>query len=350
MRGEITLKISGKRFNFFDNFSVTLKYDSIASVFSFEGVYDPKNEGQRQLFRPLSFNKAELFHNDQLFLTGEILNISTGLGGTSSLASLSGYSLPGILEDCPIPLDLYPLQFDNLTLIEIAEKIIKPFGLKLIVDPSVNSIASKKYEKTNSEPEKSIKEFLTDLATQRNIVLTHDVSGNLFLTRANVNNRSVATYEEGAPSTNITLSVDGQKIHSKITTMKQATIGTDVSGEETISNSLIKKYRPGVKTQNSGTNDDVISFARKERASELRAINLTIETDRWQWYDGKVLRLIQPNSIIDVISPSNFIDTRTRFFVEEVTFTGSKEIERATINCVLPACYTGEEPNNIFSI
>ena len=91
------------------------------------------------------------------------------------------------------------------------------------------------------------------------------------------------------------------------------------------------------------------SFAKKSRGSELRAIQLTIETDRWQWYDGKRLRLIQPNSIIDVISPSNNINRRTRFFVEEVTFEGSTTVNKAVLKCVLPECYTGGEPKNVFA-
>lgn len=346
---EISLKINGKKFNFFTKFDIELKYNSIASTFSFDGNYDPASEGHKSLFKPLSFNRTQLYYESELFLTGIITGTSTSGSAVSSLANLAGYSLPGVLEDCPIPVDLYPLQFDQLNLIEITNKLVGKFGLSLIVDSAIRSEASKVYEKIAAEPGKSIKEFLSELAGQRNIVLTHDTSGRVVMTRANVSQRSVATYDENVPSTNIALTVNGQAIHSKLTAMKQATIGTDVEGESTVSNSLISIYRPGIALQDSGNNDATESFAKKSRGSELRAIDLTIETDRWQWYDGKRLRLIQPNSIIDVISPSNYINRRTRFFVESVSFEGTTGINRAILKCVLPECYTGENPRNIFA-
>lgn len=346
---EVNLKIKGKKFNYFNSFMVTLKYNSLGSVFSFDGLYDPQSEGQKTLFKPLSFQQVQIYYAGELFLTGTITGTNTSISEKSSLANLAGYSLPGVLEDCPVPVDLYPLQFDQLNLIEITEKLTKKFGLKLIVDSSIRSAASKTYEKISSEPNKSIKDFIAELAGQRNIVLTHDVYGRVILTRANVSSRSVATYDENVPATAISLSCNGQEMHSKLTAMKQATIGTDVTGEATATNSLIPVYRPGIALQDSGNNDDTESFAKKTRGSELRGIQLTITTDRWQWYDGKRLRLIMPNSLIDVISPSNHINNRTRFFVEEVSFEGTTTVNTAVLKCVLPECYTGGTPKNIFA-
>lgn len=345
---EIELKINGKRFNFFNAFEITLKYNSVGSTFSFEGSYDPSIEAQKSLFKPLSYNLVQLYYNGELFLTGRLLNTSTSISGTSTLANISGYALPGVLEDCQIPIDVYPLQFNGLNLKQITEKLIQPFGIELVIDSVVQSEVTKIYEKISSEPGSTIKQFIAMLAGQRNVVLTHNTSGSLVLTRANVSNRSIATYDENIPSTNVGLTVNGQQIHSKITIMKQATIGTDVAGEDTVSNSLIDIYRPTVKIQSSGDNDDTKDYAEKERGSELRGIQLTIETDRWQWYDGKKLRLIQPNNIIDVISPNNFINNRTRFFVEACNFTGSTDINTVVLKCVLPECYTGIQPKNIF--
>lgn len=346
---ELELKINGERFNFFNTFEVSLKYNSVGSTFSFEGTYDPSDKAQKRLFKPLSYNLVQLYYAGELFLTGRSLNTSTSISGNSSLASISGYAIPGVLEDCQIPIDQYPLQYDGLNLKQITEKLIQPFGIKLVVDSAVSSEVLKVYEKIASEPGSTIKNFIATLAGQRNIVVTHDIYGRLVLTRANVKSRSIATYDENVPATNIGLTVNGQQIHSKITTMKQATIGTDVAGENTVYNSLIGVYRPAVKVQTSGDNDDTENFAKKERGSELRGIQLTVETDRWQWYDGRKLRLIQPNKIIDVISPNNFMDKRTRWFVEGCTFSGSTDVNTAVLQCVLPQCYTGAQPKNIFA-
>jgi len=343
---ELSLKISGKRFDFFDKFDVSLIYNSFASTFSFEGLI--VNDEQKALFKPLSFHDVQVLFGDDIFLTGTGLNTSMSIENSQSLGGISGYSKPGVLEDCEIPVSSYPLQSDGLSLKQITEKLLKPFGLKLIIDGSVSTEANKVYQKSTAEQSQKIKDYLTELAKQRNIVITHDFEGNLVFTRLNVNIPSVATYVEGMPTTKISLSVNGQGFHSDISVQKQATIEVDSPGEQNIKNSLISKFRPTVKKQTSGDNNDTESSAEMIRASELRNITLTIETDRWKWTDGKKVNIIKPNMIIDVLSPSNFINKKTRFFVERVDYKGDNSGSSAVLSCVLPECYTGKQPKNLF--
>jgi prophage tail gpP-like protein len=344
---ELSLKISGQRFDFWNNFSLSLVYNSLSSVFSFDGLILTKE--QRNLFKPLSYHNAQILFNDELLLTGTILNNTGSVENSDSLGNISGYSKPGVLEDCEIPLSLYPLQFDNMSLKEIAEKLCKPFGLSVIVDSQVNDQAVKKYDKIACEPDKNIKDFLSELCKQRNIILTHSDGGNVVLTRLRKDEPSVATYVEGMPSTKISLSVNGQAFHSSISVQKQASIGTDVEGEETIENDYIPAYRPTVRKQSAGKNDDTENSAKMIRGSELRGIQLTVETDRYTWWDGKRLRPLRPNHIIDIESPTNYLTRRTRFFVESVDYTGNQDGVRAIIKAVLPECYSGEIPKIRFA-
>lgn len=344
---ELSLKISGKKFDFFNGFNLSLSYNSIASIFSFDGLKN--NTEQKNLFKPLSYHEAKVYFGNELLLTGTILNTSTSSENTDALANISGYSKTGVLEDCEIPVSLYPLQSDKLSLKEIAEKLIKPFGIKLIVSNQVLAEASKKYENSNTEPDSSIASYLLNLAKQRKIVITHDASGNLVFTRTITNERSVATYIEGMPSTKISLSVNGQGFHSDISVLKQASLEVDTTGEKAIQNNLIPQFRPTVKKQSAGDNDDTESSAESIRSSELRNIVLTIETDRWKWTDGKNTSIIKPNHIIEVQSPSNYLKNRTRFFVEKVDYKGDNESISATLTCVLPEVYTGGTPKNVFA-
>jgi len=343
---ELSLKISGKKFDFFNEFQLSLEYNSMASTFSFSGLI--LTDEQKELFRPLSFHDVQVLFGDEILLTGTALSTSTSVENQQTLGGISGYSKAGVLEDCEIPLSLYPLQTDKLTLKEITEKLIKPFGLKLIVDSSVFVKANKKYEKSTAEPDQKIKDYVTELAIQRNIVVTHNSTGDIIFTSVNIINPPVAYYYEGMPSTSISLSVNGQGMHSEITVQKQATIEIDTPGVKTISNSFITKYRPSVNKQTSGDNNDTDPTVQMIRASELRNITLTIQTDRWKWSDGKKETIIKPNQIIEVLSPSNFINNRTKWFVEKVDYSGNHEGTSATISCVLPECYNTNEPKNIF--
>jgi prophage tail gpP-like protein len=344
---ELSLKISGQKFDFWNNFQLNLVYNSLSSTFSFDGlVLTPE---QKKLFKPLSYHSCQVLFNNEVLLTGTILNTSTSVDNNICLGNITGYSKPGVLGDCEIPISLYPLQFDNMSLKEITEKLITPFGLKLSIDSSLTDIANKKYDTIAAEPEQTINDFLTKLCKTKNIILTHNEVGNVVFARHRKDDSSVATYIEGKPSTNIKLSVNGQAMHSEITGQKQASIGTDVAGEVTIQNDYIPTYRPTTKKQDTGKNDDTENSVNMIRGSELRGIQLTIETDRYKWFDGRTMRPLRPNHTIDVESPSNFITDRTRFFVESVEYTGNQEGIKAVIHGVLPECYSGEVPKIRFS-
>ncbi len=359
------LKIAGKRYDFFDEFTLNLSYNNIASAFTFSGFFDPDNKTQRELFRPLQYKSVEVYGYGKKLLTGTILNTSTSVSNTKDLATVSGYSKTGVLGDSSIPLEMYPLQFDNLTLKEIATKLITPFGISLSsnsifaegetqsqdknLDGDIQKGLNAKFDKTNADIGVSVADYLNDICKQRGLVLTHNQYGQLVITKPDTSRKSIATYIEGKPSTRIALSVNGQDLSSRITAVKQASIGTDQEGEASVNNNLVSVKRDRVVTQNSGSNDDAISVAKNTLANQYRAIRLTIETDRWQWYDGKTLRIIQPNQIIEVESPNNFLKKRTRFFVERVNFTGDRKEEKATITAVLPESFTGDPvQNNIF--
>lgn len=342
----LSLKISGQRFSYFNEFSVTLKYNSVASVFSFSGL--AISDKQRNLFKPLSFHDAVVMYGDEVLLTGNTLNNSYSSESKDSLANISGYSKTGVLSDTNIPVSLYPLQSDKLSLKEITEKILKPFDITLTVDDLVATLANKKYAKSTADHDSTIISYLIKLAAQRNIVISHTDDGKLLFTQANVSESVKAVYSDNMPSTKIGLSVNGQAMHSEITTIKQATIDNENAGEKTIYNSLIPVFRPTVKKQTSGDNDDSELAAKAIRSSELRNIVLTINTDRWTWFNGKTESIIKPNSIIEVVSPINYIKRKTKFFVESVNYKGNTKETVATIKCVLPEVYTGEQPNLIF--
>lgn len=344
---EISLKISGQRFDFFNEFNISLVYNSVSSVFSFDGLVI--TEAQKNLFRPLQYRETKVLFGNETLITGTLLNTSTSVENSILMGNISGYSKTGILEDCDIPVSLYPLQSDNLSLKEITEKIIAKFGIKLVVNSNVLTESNKKYPSVNAEIGQKIISYITELAKQRNIIVTHDNNGNLLFTKLNLVQPSVATYIEGMPSTSISLSANGQGMHSEITMQKQVTIEVDVAGEQTVNNTLIPVYRPIVSKQKSGDNDDTQSGVEMIRSAELRNISVIIETDRWKWTDGRVINIIKPNNIIEIQSPSNFINNRTRFFVEKVDYNGNNEGIRATITCVLSEVYSGNQPKNIFA-
>lgn len=340
---------------YFNNFTLNLKYDSIASTFGIEFYFDPKNKEHAELACVSHYHECILQHNGETLITGYIISQAFLSQAKKQLVQLGGYSKPGVLEDCEIPTNLYPLQADGLTLKEITKKLIAPFNLGLVIDGIAAKDSNQKFTldekldaaitKTNAKENQNIKSYLTEMATQRNIILSHDVKGNLLFTEAKTNKAPIFHVEAGVIATSIKMSFNGQAIHSQIEVVKQADSGGGEAGYAIIKNPYCPiVFRPKVITQSSGDTNTIEEFAKNALAAELKNIFVTIIIDRWE-VDGK---LIKPNNIITIYSPENYIYKKTKFFIESVSFKGDNKEQVATLICVLPCVYDRTTPKNIF--
>ena len=344
----IRIKIDNKDYEGFGNVALNLTFDAVASTFSFDAYFDPENPAHRDLLRPLKYREVKIYDDSTLLLTGYILSHRYSAQSRNSLVPVSGYSKTGILEDVSIPVDLYPLETTNKSLKEIAAKLIEPFGIGLVIDSEVAAEAEKLYDKSTSSGSDTVAGYLSQLASQRNIILTHTASGDLRLARPKKSKAAIATYIENMPAVTIDLEVNGQGMHSETTVMRQGSVTDDINGEATKKNVLVGQYRPLTKEQTKGGNGDTESAADNAAAAELQNIALTITSDRWTWYDGRRLSVSTPDHYINVNSPSCFLSNTSTWFVKSVTLTESDKQRAATLYCVLPESFNGEEPKNIF--
>lgn len=346
------LRINNKEFEFFNDFTLTLNYNNVASTFSFRAFFDPLNTDHRGLFKPFTYPRIQVRSDEgELLLTGFVVNNTFTDSSKDELVTLSGYSLPGVLEDCEIPIELYPLQSDGKTLKEITEAIIRPFGLNLVISSDVSDRANQVYEKNVADEGQSIKSYLSELAAQKNIVLSHTAAGSLLFTQARVKSKAVAHLGESLSSTKLALSTTGQPMHSTITVQKQVDLENDNAGEETIVNPFVTTtFRPKTKSQNSGDDIDTVQALRNSLSSEISNIKLKIDTDRWEWIKNGVTEIMKPNNIITVHNHNIYIYRITKFFVESIVFTGNKNAETAALNCVIPEVYNSQTPSNIFDL
>lgn len=339
------LKIKGQKIDFFNEFEMSMKYDAIASTFSCLFYFDPANGKISELAHVGHYHKMTVEHNDETLITGYILSQSFNDGPVKTLASLGGYSLSGVLEDCEIPTSLYPLQSDGLSLREIAQKLIAPFGLSMVIDSSVSSKMDEVYDTSTANVSQTVKGYLCELASQKNIIVGHTSGGALLFTKASTGKKPILHLERGIPGTKMSLSFNGQGMHSSITVVKEPGEDGGNAGESTVNNPFVPfVFRPRVKTQNSGDDIDTEQSAKNALAEELKNIKLTITTDRWE-IDSKV---IKPNNIITVTNPEIFLYDKTKWFIESVNLKGDNISTTATLTCVLPSVYDGSDPHNFF--
>lgn len=342
------LKVDNKAVDHFNNFKLSLKFDSVASTFSFDFDYNPQSQEHKALFRPGGFKSCTLEHNGELLLTGTTLANGSGSSSVPELQTIGGYSKPGILEDCEMPISAYPLQSDGLNLNQIANKICGAVGLKMVVDPAVQKLMSRVFETSTAKENQNLKSYLTSLAAQLNITITHTPKGELWFTKAKTIQEPLLNIDltsGSIPGTSFALANNWQGMHESITVQKQADAEGGNAGQSTINNPYgagSRRFR--VKSQSSGDDITTGEAARNALSEELRGIKYTITTDRWQ-VNNKILK---PNNIISVIDPVNHLYKKTLWFIESIDLEGTIASTTATINCCLPEVYNNNTPKNIY--
>lgn len=352
MKG-ISLKINdrfrNRQVQFFNEISLNLEHASVASPFGFNFYFDPNNFEHKEFACVTHYHEVELFYNDELLIKGNIFNNKFKVSSKKELSSVSGYSLPGVLNDCEIPVSMYPLQNDGLSLRQIAQKLIAPFKIEMIIDSSVSERMNKSFDTSTASEHQTVASYLTELATQKNIVISHDNNGRLLFTESKTSLKPILDFDltkETPFGNTFEFEVDGQSMHHKITVQKDADPEGGNAGEYTLRNPYVLQsvFRPTVKSQSSGDDIDTQLVARRALSNELRAVKLTITMDRWD-IDGKIMR---PNNVISIFAPELYIWRKTNFFIESINFTGSSTETIATLNCVLPEVYNNKVPVSIF--
>lgn len=351
MELRINDRIRTRKVKFFNGYTLSLRFDSVASSFGFNGYYNSKNQEHIDLYCIGHYHIVYLEHNGELILTGNITNEKFNDQEKEELVGFSGYSKAGVLEDCTIPPTLYPLQNDNLSLREIASRLIAPFGIKMIVHGVVNAAMDEPYEKTTAEPTQKIKDYLMELAAQKDIVISHNANGDLVFTKAQTGQLPILRFnknkKESIPFDKMELEYEGQGMHSHIYAIKQASKDGGNAGEFEIINPFVINtvYRPLTIVQSSGTDNDTEKVARQALAAELKNLRIKITTDRWE-VDGKI---IKPNSIVSVVNPDVYLFKETKLFVEQIDFVGDPERTVATLTCCLPEVYNGQVPKYLWA-
>lgn len=345
----ITIKVNGTNFDFFDSYDIGLRFDTIASTFSFNAVFDSQNSLHRSLFKPLSYSDVQIYWNGGLILTGVMINTSFSDSAKYETAKISGYSKTGILEDCTIAQESYPLDFEKLTLLEIATKLCDPFGITVVTDLSSEdlNIANLEIKSDSAKETQTVKSYLSSLCNQRNLILTHNEKGQLLITKVKARSNPVQHFvPESNPSTKMTIAVNGQAMFSETLVMKQASVDTDNAGQSTVTNPLVSTRRTTTAIQSSGTDNDTEKAANNLLSKQLKNIKLTINCDRNTFDNGN---LFKPNNVITVQNDEIYLFNRAYFFIEVVTLKGSNKENVAGLTCVLPEVYTKEQPKNIFA-
>lgn len=359
--------IQGNECNFFTSGSISLKLDSIASTFEFAARFSAQNKEHQEMFKPLQYKDVEIFNKkNKLIFTGTILNHRFTSNKGRELVIISGYSKCGILEDVTVPTSAYPLESNGKSFIEIARQLCGLFGINVLVSDQAMSVSqttvkseqknlkeksefenlkakSKSvFKRTSAEPTETIKDYLSKLAGQKNIILSHNEKGEVLIFQPSYDQKPKYFFTKGN-SLSMSADYNGQALHSEINTIRQPT--DENSGVSTIDkakNPLIGKYRPTTKILSSGEDTDTKEAAKNEIASELKSIIVGVELQG-------LFDEIYPGEIVNVHNHFIYCYAYNRFMVDSITLKFDEKSDTTTLGLVVPETFTGgPKIRNIF--
>lgn len=355
----VSVKINGAIVNHFTAGTISLKLDSIASTFEFSSRFSANKKEHQEMFKPLQYKTVEIFNSaDNLVFTGTILNHRFKSDKGRNLLVISGYSKSGILEDVSVPVKEYPLESTNRSLKDIADRLCGLFGINVVIAEQAKTItetivkgkkkkttlkstlsdlqakAKSVFGRTSASPSESIKEYLAKLASQKNIVLTHNHKGEVLLFQPDLNQLPKYFFTKGN-SLSMTADFNGQQMHSDVYVVRQPSDdNAGVSTSDHAKNSLVGVYRPTTKILSSGEDTDTKNGALNEVASELKNIAVTVELQGL--YDD-----IYPGEIVNCHNHYIYCYAYNRFLVDTITMKFDESSETTTLGLVVPESFTG---------
>lgn len=336
---DVSVIIDQQRYGFWSDVEVRLPIDSFSTV-SFSAPFEPVRAEFRATFRPFTFKPLEVRIGDSVLFNGTMVGVHPNFTANERKVDVTGYALPGVLDDCSAPGKSVPLEFKKVKLRVIAQTLARPFGLSV----QFNADDGAPFDKVALEESKKIFEFLTELAQQRNLVLTNTTDGVLLCWKSVEPGNPVASLVEGVPPvTSVSASFSPQEYFSEITGFASAKRGRKGS-KYTQKN----PHLPGVLRPMSFRLDDTEKGdAPEETRAKLGRMFATVcevtveDLPTWRDPSGE---LWAPNTTIMLEAPSAMVYRPYEFLVRAVTFKQSAEKETATLELVLPGSFSGTIP------
>ncbi|MCX8816963.1 phage baseplate assembly protein [Vibrio parahaemolyticus] len=344
---DVIISINGEVYKVWDNFSVTLNFGAIADTFSFRIPFFPDDASQREAFRPFSYNAVTVWIGKDKLLTGVLVDISPTVGDSREV-SISGYSRCGVLQDVTFSPSQYPIEYNQVSLINLTKDVVKPFGLTAGASADAKSTVSGNlnpdplFERIIASPTGRIGSFLSKLAAQQGVVLGCDSDGNVHYDVASPEKASYELIEGIPPLVKASAKYQGQKRYSHFSGLTQDWLGSTDVRVSLHDESAVKRgvFRPITLLEKDVTEGQINTLVKSQMGrnlSDASPISLTLSD--WRNSEGK---LFSKNERLLLTAESIMIYKKTEFLSKSVTFSRSSTGGKvANLSLALPENYGG---------
>lgn len=335
---EIAIRLGGKVFKGWTASRISRNIDTIADGFSFELPYDPDNSELRNLTRPYSYTKADLFIGGELFIAGQCVKWAPGAQRDSTKKTIDVRTIAGHTIECMA--SKKALEYNNQSLADISTDMLSAYGLT----PLFFDGDSDDFTKVTKEITETDFSFLTKLAQQKGFMITSSDDGGMAFLRAAVNGKPIARLVEGESyMENITAVYDGTRRFSSFMAVSES---PGVSGNSyTLDDPSIPIYRPfafSADDLEGGNLETAVQWKRSRSLADSTTLKAIITG--WRNPDGQLWR---ENMVVSVLAPSVDIHTETNYIVKGIDLTKDEQAgDVITLSLILPQAYTLDFPDS----
>jgi prophage tail gpP-like protein len=335
---EVALLIAGKRFRFWSNIIINRSIDNMDTI-SFGAPFEADSEDFRETFRPFTYKPLIVTLGGSPLFSGTMIQITPSLENKQKIVAVSGYSLPGVLNDCTPPASAYPLEFNGQGLQEIATTLAAPFGVGVEFQAEQGAI----FERVAADPGKKVLAFLAELAKQRNLIISSTTTGKLLFLQSIETGTPVAQLRQGAsPLESVTPLFNSQKYYSHITGIEPVIVGLPGS-QYTVKNSRLEGVLRPFTFTTPDTLDADVKTAVQAKSSRMfgNMASYSLKVSTWRAPNGE---LWTPNTIIQLTAPGAMIYNAYDFVIKSVSFERNRVSRTAILNLVIPGAFSGKNP------
>lgn len=298
-----------------------------------------KDEFIDNVTRPFGYPDAKAYINKERMVTGTLFDVEQLLDNEGSRKNLIGYSSTINIVDSNLRPDNY--EDNNVSLKQRAEKLLKPYGLRVVIDDSVKEKANEVFDRVAASDTDTIFSHLAKLAVQKKMIISSTEKGNLLLTSANIKSKPVGTIEEGSATGSMAYKAkfDGRKRFS----VWRVSCQTPDKDEKKIGISKDNKV-PLARFKNVTVNND--SEASIKETSEwirskdfTKAMAIPFPFPSFFAPNGELWR---ENTLVTVKSKTIGVPNGFNFLIQQVKYKTDTEGEGVILSLIPPEVYTGE--------
>lgn len=303
LNGIAQLKVDGEYYGGWKTVRVTRSIEQLAGTFDLEVSERWPGQPAATPIRP--GRKCQLFLDGEPVITGYVDTVVPDFDAESHTIRVAGRDQTADLVDCSAVHKSG--QWHNVKIDQLARDLIKPYGLKLVVEADVGSA----FSSFNIQEGESVFECLERAARMKALLLTSNPSGDLVITRAG-KIRVEDGLIEGVNFKGGRGEFSWKDRYSVYTVKGQSRLGEDgdsahAAAAATVKDDAITRHRPLiVLAESHSENTTLRDRAQWERnVRRGRSARASITVQGWTSPAGSVW---QPNTLVSVTSPSLWLN------------------------------------------